>query len=132
MDSAQRFTLAASMNHLIADPSETVSLREVLRQRRIFAAMTAALQGNVSFPPLNDEADCLALQHENRVGFLSIAAIAGYGLYRGSGLVPCGKRGHHRSCCSSKSCSPNPKGVERPSNERESVDHLGHLVSGNV
>ncbi|MFL9996626.1 hypothetical protein PQR34_36390 [Paraburkholderia sediminicola] len=26
--------------------------------------------------PLNDEADCLALQHENRFGFLSIAATA--------------------------------------------------------
>jgi hypothetical protein len=37
--------------------------------------------------PLTDEADCLAHQHENRVGFPSITAIAGRSPYRASGFV---------------------------------------------
>ncbi|MBP0588382.1 GAF domain-containing protein [Paraburkholderia sp. LEh10] len=60
MTSAQIATLAASMNHIVADDADTVLLSEVLRQRRLFARMIEAAQGNPPLQKLLDDATLTA------------------------------------------------------------------------
>jgi two-component sensor histidine kinase len=56
MGSAQVATLAASLRHIIADPSDTVSMKDLLLQRQLVAEMIEATQGNVTLQQALDGA----------------------------------------------------------------------------
>jgi hypothetical protein len=60
MDSAQVATLAASLRHIIAGPSDTVSMRDLLLQRQLVAEMIEATQGNVTLQQALDGATSTA------------------------------------------------------------------------
>jgi two-component sensor histidine kinase len=60
MGSAQVATLAASLRHIIAGPSDTVSMKDLLLQRQLVAEMIEATQGNVTLQQALDGATSTA------------------------------------------------------------------------
>jgi hypothetical protein len=56
MNSAQVATLAASLRHIIAGPSDTVPMKDLLLQRQLVAEMIEAAQGNVTLQQALDGA----------------------------------------------------------------------------
>ncbi|HEY2020171.1 histidine kinase dimerization/phosphoacceptor domain -containing protein [Paraburkholderia sp.] len=62
MSSAQIATLAASLRHIVADPSDTVRTADVLRQGQLFADMIERTQGDVALQQVLDDATQTAAQ----------------------------------------------------------------------
>lgn len=60
MGFAQVATLAASLRHILADPCDTVSMKDLLLQRQLVAEMIEATRGNVTLQQALDGATSTA------------------------------------------------------------------------